>query len=139
MPSPPELSQRKPWLGCVKLSGAELDSPPRLLRIPRFSSTVRFFREKSTREGARYSSAMIPTQPFGSTGFVSTRLLFGAAALASMKPDRVERTLELIERHGINHIDVAASYGEAESKLAPWLVSNRDRVFLATKTGDRTA
>jgi len=80
---------------------------------------------------------MISTQPFGSTGFESTRVLFGAAALAAMKPERVERTLELVDRFGINHIDVAASYGQAEVNLAPWLGSNRKRIFLATKTGDR--
>ncbi len=80
---------------------------------------------------------MIPKEPFGSTGFESTRILFGAAALGAMKPARVEATLELIDRYGINHFDVAASYGEAELKLAPWLRTNRDRIFLATKTGDR--
>jgi aryl-alcohol dehydrogenase-like predicted oxidoreductase len=80
---------------------------------------------------------MIATQRFGSTGFESTRVLFGAAALAAMKPARVEATLDLIDRYGINHIDVAASYGDAELNLAPWLQNNRDRVFLATKTGDR--
>jgi aryl-alcohol dehydrogenase-like predicted oxidoreductase len=80
---------------------------------------------------------MIPTQPFGSTGFESTRILFGAAALSAMKPARVAATLDLMDRFGVNHIDVAASYGEAETNLAPWLATNRDRVFLATKTGDR--
>lgn len=80
---------------------------------------------------------MIPTQAFGSTGHSSTRILFGAAALAAMKPERVEKTLALIDRYGVNHIDVAASYGHAESNLAEWLATNRDRVFLATKTGDR--
>ena len=39
---------------------------------------------------------------------------------------------------GINHIDTAASYGESEDRLKPWLASNRDRVFLATKTGERS-
>jgi aryl-alcohol dehydrogenase-like predicted oxidoreductase len=80
---------------------------------------------------------MIQTHPFGSTGFESSRILFGAAALAAMKPARVEATLDLIDRYGINHIDVAASYGDAELNLAPWLRTNRDRVFLATKTRDR--
>ncbi len=39
---------------------------------------------------------------------------------------------------GINHIDTAASYGAAEDRLQPWLATNRDSVFLATKTGERT-
>ena len=80
---------------------------------------------------------MITRQPFGRTGFDSSRILFGAAALAMMKPERVEKTLATIEAAGINHIDTAASYGESELNLAGWLMLNRDRVFLATKTGDR--
>ena len=80
---------------------------------------------------------MISTRPYGSTGFDSTRILFGAAALAGMKPERVEWTLQVLERFGVNHIDTAASYGHSELNLAGWLQSNRDAVFLATKTGDR--
>jgi len=40
---------------------------------------------------------------------------------------------------GINHIDTAASYGDAELRLGPWMPEHRDRFFLATKTGERTA
>ncbi len=50
---------------------------------------------------------MISTQPFGRTGFESTRILFGAAALAGMRPARVETRLACVERFGINHIDTA--------------------------------
>jgi aryl-alcohol dehydrogenase-like predicted oxidoreductase len=45
--------------------------------------------------------------------------------------------LELLLEHGVNHIDVAASYGDAEDRLKPWLAAHRDRFFLATKTGRR--
>ena len=48
------------------------------------------------------------------------------------------RALELLLEHGINHIDTAASYGDAELRLAPWMREHRDRFFLATKTGERT-
>ena len=54
------------------------------------------------------------------------------------KQDRADRTLELIQQWGLNHIDVAASYGDAELRLAPWLKHYRDSVFLASKTGHRT-
>jgi aryl-alcohol dehydrogenase-like predicted oxidoreductase len=81
---------------------------------------------------------MIATLPFGRTGHESTRTIFGAAALARVTQDDADRTLDLLERHGVNHIDVAASYGDAELRLAPWLKTRRDRVFLATKTGERT-
>ena len=81
---------------------------------------------------------MIATLAFGRTGHESTRTIFGAAALARVTQDEADRTLDLLERHGVNHIDVAASYGDAELRLAPWLKTHRDRVFLATKTGERT-
>jgi len=64
-------------------------------------------------------------------------VVFGAAALAAMKPARVEQTLELLEREGINHIDTAAGYGDSELNLAGWLVQHRSEVFLATKTAER--
>ncbi len=80
----------------------------------------------------------LPTEPFGRTGHSSTRIIFGAAALAAMSQQRADATLELISEAGINHIDTAASYGESELRLAPWLADHRSEVFLATKTGDRT-
>ena len=80
---------------------------------------------------------MIPTLPFGSTGHQSTRLIFGAAALARLSQAEADAGLEKLGEAGLNHIDVAASYGSAEVRLAPWLRSHRDEVFLATKTGER--
>lgn len=80
---------------------------------------------------------MIPTATFGRTGHRSTRVLFGAAALGAMSQQRADATLELIAQHGVNHIDTAASYGESEVRLAPWLADHRHEVFLATKTGER--
>jgi len=81
---------------------------------------------------------MIPTQPFGRTGHTSTRIIFGAAALSAVTQTEADRTMELILRHGINHIDTAASYGEAELRLGPWMERHRGDFFLATKTGERT-
>jgi aryl-alcohol dehydrogenase-like predicted oxidoreductase len=81
----------------------------------------------------------IQTAQFGRTGHASTRVVFGAAALAK-EPQRVaDATFEALLEHGVNHIDVAASYGEAEVRLKPLLARERDRFFLATKTGERTA
>ncbi len=80
---------------------------------------------------------MIPTMPFGRTDHESTRIIFGAAALSSVTQDEADRTMEVVSQHGINHIDTAASYGEAEDRLKPWLATHRDEVFLATKTGER--
>ena len=80
----------------------------------------------------------IEKMPFGRTGHNSTRLLFGAAALSSVTQDEADQTMELIIKHGINHIDTAASYGDSELRLGPWMEKHRDDFFLATKTGERT-
>jgi aryl-alcohol dehydrogenase-like predicted oxidoreductase len=55
-----------------------------------------------------------------------------------MGQDRADETLAEVEAAGINHIDTARSYGDSELRLAPWLTTNRDKVFLATKTGERS-
>ncbi len=81
---------------------------------------------------------MIPKLAFGRTGHESTRIIFGAAALSAVTQDEADRTIDLMLEHGVNHIDVAASYGEAEDRLGPWLKHHRNDVFLATKTGERT-
>jgi aryl-alcohol dehydrogenase-like predicted oxidoreductase len=81
----------------------------------------------------------IPLLPFGRTGHKSTRIIFGAAALSRVPQDVADRTLDVLLEHDINHIDVAASYGEAELRVAPWLKRYPDRFFLATKTGKRRA
>ena len=81
---------------------------------------------------------MIDTLPFGRTDHTSTRVLFGAAALGAMRQAKADATLELIREYGVNHLDVAASYGDAELRLAPFLARHRDEYFLATKTGERT-
>ncbi len=80
---------------------------------------------------------MIERLPFGRTGHVSSRVIFGAAALGGMRQDRADAVLATMSELGINHIDTAASYGESELRLAPWLADHRAEVFLATKTGER--
>ena len=81
---------------------------------------------------------MIATQPFGRTGHMSTRAIFGAAALSSVTQDEADRTLEVLLQYGVNHIDTAASYGDAELRIGPWMDHHRQDFFLATKTGRRT-
>ena len=81
---------------------------------------------------------MIATQLFGRTEHQSTRALFGAAAFARVTQDEADRALEVLLSYGINHIDVAASYGEAELRIGPWMREHRKDFFLATKTEKRT-
>lgn len=78
------------------------------------------------------------TIPFGRTGHRSTRVLFGAAALGGMRQEKADQVLETLLEFGVNHIDTAASYGESELRIGPWMARHRARFFLASKTGDRT-
>src|ERR1700709_179015 len=81
---------------------------------------------------------MIERAPFGATGHESSRVIFGAAALGAVSKPDADRTLDVLLEHGINHIDVAASYGDAELRIATWLRRHPDTFFVATKTGERT-
>ena len=81
---------------------------------------------------------MISTNAFGSTGHQSTRVIFGAAALGAMRQEKADQILDLLLEYGVNHIDTAASYGDSELRVGPWMEKHRARFFLASKTGDRT-
>jgi aryl-alcohol dehydrogenase-like predicted oxidoreductase len=81
---------------------------------------------------------MIRKQPFGATGHMSTAIIFGGAALGRVNQDVADQVLERLLKHGINHIDTAASYGESELRIGPWMKDHRKDFFLATKTGQRT-
>jgi aryl-alcohol dehydrogenase-like predicted oxidoreductase len=88
---------------------------------------------------ARYAKdVMIEQRVFGRTGHMSSRTVFGAAALGAVSQDDADRTLEVLLTYGVNHIDVAASYGDAELRIGPWMDLQRARFFLATKTGERS-
>ncbi len=81
---------------------------------------------------------MIEKIEFGRTGHLSTRTLFGAAALGQVTQTEADQTLEVLLAFGINHIDTAASYGDAELRIGPWMKEHRQHFFLATKTEKRT-
>ncbi|HZA84373.1 MAG TPA: aldo/keto reductase [Actinomycetes bacterium] len=73
----------------------------------------------------------------GRVGHQSSVLIYGAAGLAEVDQDTADASVQLALDAGINHFDVAASYGDAELRLGPWMPTIRDRIFLATKTGLR--
>jgi aryl-alcohol dehydrogenase-like predicted oxidoreductase len=81
---------------------------------------------------------MLATAPFGRTGHDSSRVIFGAAALGGMRQERADELLQVLLDAGVNHLDTAASYGESELRIGPWMAEHRHRFFLATKTGERT-
>jgi aryl-alcohol dehydrogenase-like predicted oxidoreductase len=80
---------------------------------------------------------VIAKAAFGRTGHESTRTIFGAAALGEASQREADATLEVLLEHGVNHIDTAASYGDSELRIAPWLTRHADEFFLASKTGKR--
>jgi aryl-alcohol dehydrogenase-like predicted oxidoreductase len=75
----------------------------------------------------------------GRLGHQSSVLIYGAAALGEVTQDVADASVQEALDAGINHVDVAASYGEAELRLGPWMPQIRDRIFLASKTGERGA
>jgi aryl-alcohol dehydrogenase-like predicted oxidoreductase len=81
---------------------------------------------------------MIPKQEFGRTGHRSTRTIFGAAALSRVTQEEADGALDILLEYGVNHIDTAAMYGDAELRIGPWMAEHRKRFFLATKTVERT-
>jgi aryl-alcohol dehydrogenase-like predicted oxidoreductase len=81
---------------------------------------------------------MIERAEFGRTGHLSSRVIFGAAAVARMSEEKAGRILPLLTEYGINHIDTAAAYGESELRVGRWMADHRDDFFLATKTGERS-
>ena len=82
---------------------------------------------------------MIERRPFGRTGHQSTVTLFGAAALARASQAEADGALELLLRHGVNHIDTAARYGDSELRIGPWMARHRKDFFCVIKTGSHTA
>ena len=75
----------------------------------------------------------------GRLGHESSVLIYGGAALSDVSQEVADASIEQALAAGINHLDTAAGYGESELRLGVWMPRLRDRVFLATKTGDRTA
>ncbi|HUB72388.1 MAG TPA: aldo/keto reductase [Acidimicrobiales bacterium] len=81
----------------------------------------------------------IPRAPFGRTGHESTRVIFGGAALSQVSQAEADATYEVLVEAGVNHLDIAAGYGDAELRVRPWLERSPGHFFLATKTGERKA
>ena len=81
---------------------------------------------------------MIEKRPFGRSGHESTVTLFGAAALKNVSQAVADEALAVLLDYGVNHIDTAPRYGDAELRIGPWMAKHRGDFFLATKTGERT-
>jgi aryl-alcohol dehydrogenase-like predicted oxidoreductase len=82
---------------------------------------------------------LISRDVFGRSGHLSSRVILGAAAFWQVTQGEADAAIELALSLGVNHVDVAASYGEAELRLGGWISQHGKSFFLATKTGERTA
>jgi aryl-alcohol dehydrogenase-like predicted oxidoreductase len=77
------------------------------------------------------------TRRLGRTGHESTLAIFGAAAFFEISQADADHAMEVVIEAGVNHIDVAPSYGQAEERLGPWMATERERFFLGCKTEER--
>jgi aryl-alcohol dehydrogenase-like predicted oxidoreductase len=73
----------------------------------------------------------------GRTNHMSSVVIFGSAAFSEISQEKANEALDLALAHGVNHIDVAPQYGQAEERIGPWLESRRDQFFLGCKTLER--
>ena len=75
----------------------------------------------------------------GRTGHMSSAVAFGSAALGGVDQDTADQAIQTALDRGVNHIDVAPSYGDAELRWKPWMPRIRERIFLGCKTRERTS
>lgn len=75
---------------------------------------------------------------FGRTGHMSTVAIFGAAAFWGISQADADKVMEQVIEAGVNHIDIAPSYGQAEERVGPWMPRERGRFFLGCKTTERS-
>ncbi|MEX2460720.1 MAG: aldo/keto reductase [Paenibacillaceae bacterium] len=69
----------------------------------------------------------------------SSVVMFGGAKLGQATQEEADQSIAFAIEQGVNHFDVAASYGDAEIRLGSWMGRIRQQIFLASKTGERTA
>ena len=102
---------------------------------PRGRARLRLVRN----DGLRFDG-IVETRRLGRVGHLSTVLIYGGAGIGWVESrDVADRSIRFALDAGINHFDTAADYGDSELHLGRWMPSIRDRIFLATKTGERSA
>ena len=109
---------------------------PSKARVPDMESTHPQGKRKPSMENTHKFD--METRRFGRSGHMSTVAIFGAAAFWEISQAEADKVMELVIEAGINHIDVAPSYGQAELRIGPWMPRERDRFFLGCKTTERT-
>ena len=70
----------------------------------------------------------------GRTGHESSVAVLGAAAFGRSSPDETEQAFRSALAAGVNHLDIAPTYGDAEVLVGPHVPAVRDRLFVAGKS-----
>jgi aryl-alcohol dehydrogenase-like predicted oxidoreductase len=74
----------------------------------------------------------------GKTEHASSVITFGTYAIGHVSQDEADQAIEYALSRGINHFDVAPSYGEAELRLGSYLKRHpRPDLFIGCKTNER--
>jgi len=81
--------------------------------------------------------AVLEKRRLGRIGHMTSVVMYGGAALGEVSQEEADRSVQHALDHGVNHFDTAASYGDSELRLGPWMERLRGEVFLATKTERR--
>jgi aryl-alcohol dehydrogenase-like predicted oxidoreductase len=69
---------------------------------------------------------------------MSTVVAFGSAGIGRVEQEVADRAVQTALDAGVNHVDVAPRYGDAELRWKPWMPRIRDKIFLGCKTAQRT-
>ncbi|TEU09426.1 aldo/keto reductase, partial [Candidatus Bathyarchaeota archaeon] len=81
---------------------------------------------------------MLKKRRLGRMSYEATVITLGGCGVGRISQGEADKAVELALRYGVNMIDVAPSYGEAELRLAPWVRKMRDSFFIAEKTTERS-
>jgi len=81
---------------------------------------------------------MITKRELGQMGYKASIITLGGCGVGRVEQSVADRYIELALEHGVNMIDVAPTYGEAELRLASWAQKMRSSFFIAEKTRERT-
>jgi len=82
--------------------------------------------------------SMIKKRKLGQMGYNASIITLGGCGVGKVDQAVADRYIELALEHGVNMIDVAPTYGDAELRLAPWAQKMRGSFFIAEKTRERS-
>ena len=81
---------------------------------------------------------MIPKRRLGRIDTNVSVISLGGCGVGRISQKEADKVIESAFNHGVNMIDIAPTYGDSELRLAPWMNTHRNKVFLAEKTTQRT-